>query len=539
MQQYITAISASPTPTSILLLFLVVIAYLLCRRKSLLRGPPSPSWLLGHEGQIPLQATAGVLERKWTKEYGTAFRLASFTGKDAIFVNDPKALQYILGEKPYDFPRGGDITMMGTALLGPGITTMDGAYHQRQRKVLNPAFSPINSMANTWAVLLQDHGAKMIDSIRAQSEEGADHVVDILEWTAKYALDIVGLVAFRHDFGAISEPKVPLVEALAHAFDIAATKMNFVDLLMTMAAIRFPSCIPALIKIPTPLQRAAREFKDLSRRTAMGIMQTALADPKERTGKDVVSSIASSYHSTDPGLKLSLDEVLAQMTTFVLAGQETTSSTMGFLLYELATHPADQERARAEVQELYGRKGNTTLDAKDFESLSFVTAVAKEALRMHPSGHTLPRYSAAADVIPLATPVTLEDGTVTKSIPVRKGERILCSIISYNYLQSVWGADADEWNPERFLDGREINSNVGLFGRLLSFSAGSRGCIAQWRLAVLEMQVVISLMLKNFVIRPAPDAKVKMMVTHFTTMPAVEGQEDKGGRVPLILESLA
>ncbi|KIY62356.1 cytochrome P450 [Cylindrobasidium torrendii FP15055 ss-10] len=534
MSPYLTAAS-TPIMSMVLLLLLAIVAYWMRSEKSLLRGPPSPSWLLGHEGQIPLQPTAGVLESEWTKKYGTILRIASFAGQEGMIVSDPKALQYVLSEKPYDFPRGGDNEVIGMALLGPGLTTMNGTYHQRQRRVLNPSFSP--SMANTWAVMLQDHGAKLVEIIRVKSQENTDSIVEVMDWTAKYALDVVGLAAFRHDFGVIFQKKVPMIEALVHAFATASTEMTFVDFLVAMIAIRFPRMINTLITVSTPFLRAARKFKNVSQSTAASILHTPLVDPSERTGKDVAGLLAASYHSTDPDQKLSLDEILAQMSTFVFAGQETTSGTIGFLLYELATHPADQERARAEVQELYGRKGNTPLDAKDFESLPFVTAVIKETLRMHPSGHTLPRYAAAADVIPLAFPVTLKDGTVTKSVPIKKGERVLCSLISYNYLPSVWGADADEWNPERFLDGREINSNVGMFGKLLSFSAGARGCLG-WRFAVLEIQIVISLMLKNFVFRPAPNAKVRMVPNQFLMIPAVEGQEDKGAQVPLILESL-
>lgn len=56
--------------------------------------------------------------------------------------------------------------------------------------------------------------------------------------------------------------------------------------------------------------------------------------------------------------------------------------------------------------------------------------------------------------------------------------------------------------------------------------------------SVLEIQIVVSLMLKNFIIRPVPNVKVKMVPNQFLMIPAVEGQEDKGAQVPLILESV-
>jgi len=65
----------------------------------------------------------------------------------------------------------------------------------------------------------------------------------------------------------------------------------------------------------------------------------------------------------------------------------------------------------------------------------------------------------------------------------------------------VWGEDANEWNPERFLDPqrefREASSNIGVFGNLMTFSTGTRVCIG-WRFSVLEMQTIILALLENF-----------------------------------------
>lgn len=56
--------------------------------------------------------------------------------------------------------------------------------------------------------------------------------------------------------------------------------------------------------------------------------------------------------------------------------------------------------------------------------------------------------------------------------------------------------------------------------------------------SVMQLQVVIALMLKSFVVRPVPGVKVKMMPNQFLMIPAVEGKEGKGSQVPLVLESI-
>ncbi|KIY63860.1 cytochrome P450 [Cylindrobasidium torrendii FP15055 ss-10] len=189
----------------------------------------------------------------------------------------------------------------------------------------------------------------------------------------------------------------------------------------------------------------------LGHQAAAEAMQVALNDPKEREQKDVVGLLASSFHASDRDERLQKEEVLAQMNTFLLAGQETTASSLAVLMYKITTHPEDQQRLRAEIQAV---------------------------------------------------------------------------------LPSVWGDDAAEWNPNRFLDGRPINSNIGLFGNVMRFSAGVRGCLG-WKFAIMELQVATALLVKNFELIAIPTSKMKLLNNQFLLMPAVEGKEDEGPQVRL------
>ncbi|KIY68250.1 cytochrome P450 [Cylindrobasidium torrendii FP15055 ss-10] len=267
-------------------------------------------------------------------------------------------------------------------------------------------------------------------------------------------------------------------------------------------------------------------------------MQVPLSDPKEREQKDVSGLLASSFHASYLEDKLQMDEVLAQMSTFLLAGQETTASSEAVLMYLLATHPADQERLRAEVQAMYaGKAVNEPLEPADYDKLPFLNAVIKETLRLYTSVHTVTRHVDVDEVIPLAYPVTLEDGSKTTTLPVQRGERLLLSFRMYNRLRAVWGDDAAEWNPNRFLDGRPIHSNIGLFGNVMNFSSGVRGCLG-WKFAVVEMQVVTALLVKTFEMSTLPSAKVKMLPNQFLLMPVLEGKEDEGPQVFLQLRAI-
>ncbi len=171
----------------------------------------------------------------------------------------------------------------------------------------------------------------------------------------------------------------------------------------------------------------------------------------------------------------------------MIAGHETATSTLSWVLYELSRRPSQQDRIRKEIAEVRVR-GDGQLTPQDYDRMSFLNAVIKvwrcslvgdvihlqlflqEGLRLHP---ILPFLSSEAlydDVIPFSEPVITRMDAKLTEIPVEKGQTVRISIAYYNRLvyspvysvcpltiirnPAVWGNDADQWNPDRFLEGR-------------------------------------------------------------------------------------
>jgi len=142
-----------------------------------------------------------------------------------------------------------------------------------------------------------------------------------------------------------------------------------------------------------------------------------------------------------------------------------------WLFYELAMHPNIQNKVREEINDFRGQSGSRDLTPSDFESLPYTTAVIKyvafqmmvtsivdshyrETLRFYPVGPHAFRWAGRDEIIPLSKPVKTKSGEESYEVSIKEGEPVLISICGYNRLKELWGDDAQEWNPARFMGER-------------------------------------------------------------------------------------
>ncbi|KAK0445344.1 cytochrome P450 [Desarmillaria tabescens] len=249
--------------------------------------------------------------------------------------------------------------------------------------------------------------------------------------------------------------------------------------------------------------------------------QTELRDALENGSP----TVALSYLSDEDKKKMSNDEIESQLATFILAGHDTTANAIAWLLYELARHPDDQQRIRGEIRQVQLSEG--ALTSNDYDSMPFLNAAIKETLRRHPFVHTLYRMADQDDILPLSEPVTTTDGRVATEILSRKAN-----------LPTVWGDDADRWNPGRFLGSAEKGQlSLGVYSNLMTFSAGVRACLG-WRFAIMEIQTVTVELLGNFEFKLPDGVELLDAPGTLSCLPIVKGKLADGTQVPLQIAPL-
>ncbi|KAF9021771.1 cytochrome P450 [Hymenopellis radicata] len=521
----------------------------------MIRGPPSPSWLLGHLYMLRHTKNVGDYEAAWYCDYGSTFRIAGVFSEPVLLVSDPKALQYIFHASGYQFAKSVDMNRVIEAMLGCGLVTAIDKDHQRQRKILNPAFSAVH--LRSYLDVFQASGSKLVDRLKETLNEG-DEVQNMLSWTQKATLDIIGisrfltflsnspaptslLASFRYSFGALDNVKSALEEVMCNFFSGAQYSPSALDVFLFQGGLCYlpESFMTILAKIPTKESLKYQGFRSAMEEHARSIYNRELQLVKDGSGaeqdKDIINILAQSSLSDDKNRRMSENEIVSQMATFILAGHDTTAHSLAWLLYELSRHPEDQDRIRQEI--LHARSRTTVLTSSDYDAMIWLNASIKETLRLHPFVHTLIRVAQQDDVLPLLKPIKTRDGKVLTEIPISKGQSIQASVYMYNRNPIVWGDDVDKWNPNRFLDG-DHREAVGVFSNLLTFSSGVRACIG-WRFAVMEIQAICVELLSSFEFSLPEDASAVIHGSGIINLfPLLKDRPEDGIQLTLRVSSL-
>ncbi|KAJ7740466.1 fatty acid hydroxylase [Mycena maculata] len=183
-------------------------------------------------------------------------------------------------------------------------------------------------------------------------------------------------------------------------------------------------------------------------------------------------------NSRDPktGQAMSEESISQNLLTFLIAGHETSSGMMTFMVYYLLKNPETMRTLRAQVDTVLGDR---PIHYEDFDKLPYLIAVMREALRLAPTA-------------PMRSTTSLEDTTIGGGkYAIKKGAGIAISVWSMHRDPAVWGEDAEEFRPERMLDGKfeALPPNAWQ-----PFGFGARGCIGRafaWQEVCLVMASII------------------------------------------------
>ncbi|KAI0367225.1 cytochrome P450 [Pilatotrama ljubarskyi] len=475
-------------------------------------GPRVGSWLSGHVSKMSARDAFGFF-RMLDNVYGAIAKVKGPFSKDWLYVYDPTAIYSILSKDQASWDELEWFTQGNNYFLGPGLIGVAGETHRKQRKMLHPAFSTKHVAEMT--LTFYEVTDKLVAALMKRVDDGPK-VIDVLSWTGRTALELIAQAGIGHSFDPLVDDNTPdtfaaAVKQFVPLFFVPETMM-YHQLITVLRKMGLPSVARWCVNY-SPL-RTIRELRDVSNtlhdKSSEVIRQkkAALQDGELGTGKDIISILLKANSAASDRDKLPDDELVAQVSTLLFAATDTTSNALARALHVLCEHPVAQSKLRQEI--LAARDGSDlTYDA--LHALPYLDAVCKETLRWSVTTPFLLRIAYRDTTLPFSQPIRGTDGSSIESVFIPKGTIAVMSLSAYNRNKALWGEDADEWKPERWLvplpRAVEETPNPGVYAHLMSFLGGGRSCIG-FKFSLLEMKVVLTLLLANFTFELSPDKPV-------------------------------
>ncbi|KAI0827902.1 cytochrome P450 [Trametes gibbosa] len=467
----------------------------------MLRGPPNKSWLLGHQRDVH-ELDEDETRSKWSNDYGPALLYRGFFSEPRMLTTDTRAIKHILTH-PAEYYKSQQARRTLSSLIGQSsVLVIEGEQHCRQRRIMNPAFGPLCVRELTDVFL--EKSIELCDVWAAEfSTQGETARVNVLQGLSKMTLDVIGLVGFNYEFNSLNPKGEPneLAKAFEQVFEVPE-KIPILMILRTfLPALNFlkNDHIRRVEKAQGVMRRIGQQFIAQKKEEILRLASeknSSSAKGKGLQGRDLLTLLLKANMATDvpENQRLSDEEVLSQIPTFLVAGHETTSTATAWCLYALAQASNVQKKLREEL--LSVETDTPTMD--ELMALPYLDAVIRESLRVYPPVPRTIRVAQKDDIIPLSAPITDRYRNVHDYIPVPSGTPILISILAVNRDKTLWGKDADEFRPERWENPpAAISSIPGVWGHTLSFLGGPSACIG-YRFALVEMKVLLFTLVRAF-----------------------------------------
>jgi cytochrome P450 len=206
---------------------------------------------------------------------------------------------------------------------------------------------------------------------------------------------------------------------------------------------------------------------------------------KETTGNDLLQILMDARYSDGEGMSDEL--ILSESMQLLVAGHETSSNALSWLLYLLSSRPHCVERVRQEFDSVLGDKPLRFSDVPKFE---FTTQVILEALRLYPPFWMVDRMALADDR--------------AGDLDIPRGSTVVVFIYGAHHSPQYWE------NPESFDDERfaKVNEKRHTPFAHLPFGAGPRGCIGG-NYAMLQILMILSVLLRKYDFRLVPGQTIE------------------------------
>ena len=393
-----------------------------------------------------------------------------FFGHSSFILNTPDAIRHVLVDNYENYTRTPVGFRVLRPVLGEGLLIAEGRAWKHQRRTLAPAFTP------RAVTTLVPHMIVVTDETIAKLRATCGQPVDLREAMQRMALEIAGRTMFSFEMSRHG----PTLRDFVMEYGARLARPHLLDLMLPLG---WPS--------PQDFSRA-RFRKRWTSFVAMLMAQRRAAGKNEGAPPRDLFDLMVAARDPETGNAFTDEQLGDQVATMILAGHETTATTLFWSLYLLALDPASQDQSAAEVQSV------TVNGALDLERLKFTRAVVDETMRLYPPVFLIARAAAGPDTV--------------AGRPVKDKDVILIAPWLLHRHEKLW-RDPNAFIPSRFMPGAPPPDRFAY----LPFGVGARVCIGA-HFALVEATLALAKIIGAFRIELL-DQKPVIPVGVVTTQP--------------------
>uniref|UniRef100_A0A669EQH8 unspecific monooxygenase n=1 Tax=Oreochromis niloticus TaxID=8128 RepID=A0A669EQH8_ORENI len=427
-------------------------------------GVPGPSPIPFFGTMLKYRKGFFNFDEECYKKYGKMWGI--FDGRQPVLcITDPAMVKTILIKECYSF----FTNRRNFRLNGPlydAVSIAEDDQWRRIRSVLSPSFT--SGRLKEMFDIMKQHSAVLISSMKKKADK--DEPLELKEFFGPYSMDVVTSTAFSVDIDSLNNPSDPFVTNIKKML-----KFDFFNPIFLTVAF-FPFMGPILEKMEFSFfPTSVTDFFY----AALQKIKTDRETSKQKTRVDFLQLMIDSQKNNDSKQDKGLTdhEILSQAMIFLFAGYETTSSSLTFLSYNLATNPRVMKKLQEEVDATFPNKA--PIQYQELMQMEYLDCVINESLRLFPIASRVERVAKASVEI---------NGFV-----IPKGMVVIVPTWPMHRDPEIW-PEPEKFKPERFSKENKETIDPYIY---MPFGAGPRNCIGM-RFALVVMKLAIVEILQRY-----------------------------------------
>jgi cytochrome P450 len=403
---------------------------------------------------------------KYTELFGDTFRFYLGGIKEAIVTTNPAVIQHVLKTNAENYQKSEiQVKRMGH-FLGKGLLTTHGEAWLTQRRLIQKGFD--RKQLEALSAIMQDSLTEWVKDFDTQVRVGP---VDIYPQLMKVTFAMVA----RSLFGA--KLKGEDIDLVSHTI---CTVQEFI----------VRQTLQPYLNPWFAASGELRRHEDMRARADCILLEYIKTRRQQAPGHDLMQTLMDARYSDGEGMSDEL--VLSESMQLLVAGHETSSNALSWLLYLLSSRPDCLERVRREFDSVLG---DAPLSFGDVPRFEFATQVIQEALRLYPPFWMVDRMAVADDR--------------AGDVAIPRGSTVIVFVYGAHHAPRYWQSP-ESFDPERFT---KANEKLHAPFTYLPFGGGPRGCIGG-NYAMLQILMILSVLLRryDFQLTPGQTIEARPMV---------------------------